>query len=293
MKVDLSEFKFFEDNELDIDKKVTFIYGKNGTGKSSIVKSIKRLNNEYKVEVFEGFDNIIDENKRLNAVIIGVENVDINEQINKKRKNIEEIEIEIEKINKNIMQLENKKEENYYTKLEKAKYEYQTKNNEIETFYTDLARKLKEMSNPQIVKTTYNKNNVKEDMKLSKQLAKSDIDKCTEIIKVGVRRAKDIEFPIIMYADILKKVNSILENKVEVKNKIIRIDGDNEKTNFAKLGLKLHKEGDVCAFCGNKISNNTFQELREYFSAKEVYTLQNSIEQLICNINEYINLLKT
>ena len=288
MKVDLSEFKFFEDDELNIDKKVTFVYGKNGTGKSSIVKAIKKLNNEYKVEVFDGFDNIIDENKRLNAVIIGVENVDINEQIKKKRRNIEEIEIEIDKINKSIVQPENNKEENYYTKLEKAKNTYQTKNSEIETFYTDLARKMKEMSDPQITKTTYNKSDAKSDVKLAKKLDKSEIDKYTETIKVGIRRAENINFPIIKYNDAVKEINSILENKVEVKNKIIRIDGNNEKESFAKRGLELHKEGDVCAFCGNKISNETFKELRGYFLADEVSALQDSIGKMIIKIDEYI-----
>jgi len=288
MKVDLSDFKFFEDDELNIDKKVTFVYGKNGTGKSSIVKAIKKLNNEYKVEVFDGFDNIIDENKRLNAVIIGVENVDINEQIKKKRKNIEEIEIEIYKINKSIVQPENNKEENYYTKLEKAKNTYQTKNSEIETFYTDLARKMKEMSDPQITKTTYNKSDAKSDVKLAKKLDKSEIDKYTETIKVGIRRAENINFPIIKYNDAVKEINSILENKVEVKNKIIRIDGNNEKESFAKRGLELHKEGDVCAFCGNKISNETFKELRGYFLADEVSALQDTIGKMIIKIDEYI-----
>ena len=68
MKIDLSSVDIFEDNELELDKKITFIFGKNGTGKSTITEEIKKLNSDYDVSVFQGFNNIIDENQ-LNLVI--------------------------------------------------------------------------------------------------------------------------------------------------------------------------------------------------------------------------------
>ena len=43
MKIDLSSVNIFEDNELELDKKITFIFGKNGTGKSTITEEIKKL----------------------------------------------------------------------------------------------------------------------------------------------------------------------------------------------------------------------------------------------------------
>lgn len=64
MKIDLSSVNIFEDNELELDKKITFIFGKNGTGKSTITEEIKKLNLDYDVSVFQGFNNIIDENHR-------------------------------------------------------------------------------------------------------------------------------------------------------------------------------------------------------------------------------------
>lgn len=52
MKIDLSSVNIFEDNELELDKKITFIFGKNGTGKSTITEEIKKLNSDYDVSVF-------------------------------------------------------------------------------------------------------------------------------------------------------------------------------------------------------------------------------------------------
>ena len=51
MKIDLSSVNIFEDNELELDKKITFIFGKNGTGKSTITEEIKKLNSDYDVSV--------------------------------------------------------------------------------------------------------------------------------------------------------------------------------------------------------------------------------------------------
>lgn len=85
MKIDLSGAEVFVNNEIEIDKKITFFFGKNGTGKSTITESIKSLMPEYEVLVFQGFSNLIDENKRLNAVVLGEENAEISRQIEAKR----------------------------------------------------------------------------------------------------------------------------------------------------------------------------------------------------------------
>ena len=39
-----------------------------------------KLTSNYDVSVFKGFENIIDDNKRLNAVVLGEENAAINKQ---------------------------------------------------------------------------------------------------------------------------------------------------------------------------------------------------------------------
>ena len=49
--------------------------------------------------------------------------------------------------------------------------------------------------------------------------------------------------------------------KVEPKKIVVRLDKDAEKQQFAKMGMHIHQKGDVCAFCGNPISDEVFEEL--------------------------------
>ena len=88
MEIDLSEISLFDSNTLDLDKKVTFILGKNGTGKTTMTDVLSAQTDDYEISVFKGFDNIIDDNKRLNAVVLGEENATINKQIEDIREKI-------------------------------------------------------------------------------------------------------------------------------------------------------------------------------------------------------------
>ena len=58
MKIDLSMVDIFEDSELELDKKITFIFGKNGTGKSTFKKKKKKMTSDYDVSVFQGFRKV-------------------------------------------------------------------------------------------------------------------------------------------------------------------------------------------------------------------------------------------
>lgn len=120
MKVDLSAIEVFADEEINFDKKITFIFGKNGTGKSTITKEIERQFPDYEVLAFQGFSKVIGDNKRLNAVVLGNENAEINEKITEKREEIEKKNLEIEKINKTLAKPENDNDTNFWTKREKA-----------------------------------------------------------------------------------------------------------------------------------------------------------------------------
>lgn len=41
MVLDLSSIEVFEEDQIDFDKRVTFIFGKNGTGKTTIAEEMK------------------------------------------------------------------------------------------------------------------------------------------------------------------------------------------------------------------------------------------------------------
>ena len=285
MKVDLSSVDIFEGNELELDKKITFIFGKNGTGKSTIAEEIKKLNSDYDVSVFQGFNNIIDENHRLNAVVLGEENSIINAKIEQKKEEIRIKEDEIEKINRTLSPPESVDESNFWLRKQNAENEYRTAEKELDGFYTKSASTIKNKKNPQVAKPSYNKKDFQDDLKFAALLQDDEKKELIETINSEVKIAPDIFFPCENLAKLLDEVNSILQKTVIERVKVKRIDNSPEKREFAKRGLQLHKKGEICAFCGNVIKNEVFDELESYFSADEVKEFQKQIAEKIESVD--------
>lgn len=285
MKIDLSSVNIFEDNELELDKKITFIFGKNGTGKSTITEEIKKLNSDYDVSVFQGFNNVIDENHRLNAVVLGEENLIINTQIEQKKKEIELKQDEIDKISKTLSEPEVEEDSNFWTRKRNAQEAYRVAEKKLNDFYTQSASTIKNKKNPQIAKTSYNKRNFQDDLQSAALLQDDEKKELIETIKSEVKTALNILFPCEDMTQLLNEINSILQKTVTERVKVKRIDNNPEKREFAKRGLKLHKKGEVCAFCGNEIKDDVFDELESYFSADEVKEFQMQIAEKIESID--------
>ena len=69
----------FRQNRLENLKSKNFIFGKNGTGKSSIVTCIEeQYSEEYDIRVFQGYERIVAEQGQLNSIALGTENVAYN-----------------------------------------------------------------------------------------------------------------------------------------------------------------------------------------------------------------------
>ncbi|WP_278398408.1 AAA family ATPase [Lactobacillus acetotolerans] len=66
-KVDLKRQNYiFQDKEIKNLKCVNYIYGKNGTGKSSLVDAIEyEYGDKYNICKFDGFENLFGENEEL------------------------------------------------------------------------------------------------------------------------------------------------------------------------------------------------------------------------------------
>ena len=138
MEIDLQNEELFEDNEVKFDKQINFVFGKNGVGKSTITRLIVDQCKSYDVRLFQGFEGIIDENKLLNAVVLGQENIEINKKIIEKEKEKEKKEQEKEEILKKITD-QGYNTKNLWTDLEEAKEVYNGKEQEIRKFLRDSA----------------------------------------------------------------------------------------------------------------------------------------------------------
>jgi ATPase subunit of ABC transporter with duplicated ATPase domains len=102
--IDLSQEKIFKESQLEINSKINYILGKNGTGKTTFSRLIKEQNPSFDVRIFDGFRGVLGSNERLNAVVLGEENTVIDAQIERIRKNIETLQEEKERIKSTITQ---------------------------------------------------------------------------------------------------------------------------------------------------------------------------------------------
>lgn len=289
MKIDLRNEELFYEDEINFDKNLNFVFGKNGTGKSTLTKLLKEQGKvNYNVRVFQGFENMIGENNRLNAVILGEENNEIAQEIENMKKDIKKKEEEIDKIDSEIKEPKDNSE-NLWKKVEEIEKNLKQKDVQIQNFYSISAAEIKNMTNPQISKTTYNKNDFILEKKNAKLLGEADIESLKKLIKTEVKTAQEIEFPSINLQNELEKINSILGKKVEEKVRIKRLENNEEKRNFAKKGFHLHEVGEICSFCGNIIKEKEYEELKRYFLADDIEEFQKEIEIFKDNYRKIID----
>ena len=288
MNINLAQENVFEENVINFDKKINIVFGKNGTGKSTIAKLIKEQVSDYDIRIFQGFEGIIDANKKLNAVVLGEENTLINTQIEAKQTVIEELGNQKNTIIKSISRPQVDSEENFWTKCESANKTFTNKENEIKDFKTQSAASIKNETSPQISAPTYNLRNFSAEIENARLLQETEILQYTNILKSEAKNAEKIKLPIIDHSGYLNDVNEILVDKVTEKVIISRLENNENKRKFAEDGLACHQKGDVCAFCGNIIEDDTFAELESYFSADEVKKLQKNIQDSSNRINKEI-----
>ncbi len=274
-----------EEDTLYLDKSVTVIFGKNGSGKSTLSKRIKKMFGD-ECYLFNGFDGIVGEKKELNAVVLGTKNNEIEEQIKQKNSQIEEIEKAIKEINRELEECEengNKYEDNLFARRQQATKVYNDQEAKIESFYSDGARKIKNsLSIP-----NYNTKHFQSDIGNRKQL----IDEERKVNEALLTNSTQRTAPLLEETGFDPKnlsdaVNSILKNKVKEKIIIERLKDDTEKQKFAEEGFHLYerKPSKVCAFCGNRIADSVFDELKAYFSADEVKAFEKEIEDEISKV---------
>ena len=266
IKINLSKYpERFATNshELSIEKKVNFIFGKNGTGKTTIADEIEnQLSDSYDVLIFKDFEGIVGDNARLDAVALGTANTTIQSKI-------DEVDAEIKAINEQIKQPKDKAMENLFTLASIAKKKCDDSEREIRQFFTTSAAHIKNQEKPQIAKTTYNANAFLDDIQNANLLSDSDIAKHKKNIAEEEKAITNkLLFNSLNLIPRLELVNKILQSSVEQPKGISELEDNVEKQKFAETGMKIHKHenGEICAFCGNEISDQRWQLLGNYFN---------------------------
>ena len=91
----------------------------------------------------------------------------------------------------------------------------------------------------------------------------------------------------------LASTNGILQSIVAQTQNIPELTGKIDKQSFARQGMTIHehKAGEICAFCGNEISDERWQLLGNYFN-DEVKKLENRIATGIVKIDSELGSVK-
>jgi len=270
------------------EKKVNFVFGKNGTGKTTIADEVKsQLANNYDVCVFKDFEGIA-ENARLDAVALGTENAAIQHKIDAVDKKI----IEIEKL---IGTAEKNDTNSLFSRAEKAKSDFAKQDKKIKDFYTSAAGQIKNINNPQIADPTYNTRNFQNEMGKAVMLSDNDVEVYKSTIKADEKAAiVKITFPAVDLSAYLTSANEILQSSVEQRQDIPELKDNVEKRNFAKQGVDVHKReaGENCAFCGNEISSERWLLLDNYFNADEIKAFEKRVDNGIDKVNSELNIIR-
>lgn len=259
--IDLSNYKFaFSDSQLSGLKRKNFIYGKNGTGKSSLVDAIiEQYSEDYDIKVFDGWNGIIKENDYLDAIALGETNVS-------KQTEIDEVDKRIKEIDEKILEPQDRAE-NLFKRRKKAESAYTVQERKIESFCTKSGTRISSLLS---LGRAYDKRNFKKDIYLANTLSESELSKLNETIKAEkILLSKKISFPKIDLEKYLEATNEILQTVVLPSGVINELINNREKQNFAKLGMEIHnreRDDELCSFCGSVISKARWEELDRYFS---------------------------
>ncbi|MFD1031539.1 AAA family ATPase [Metaplanococcus flavidus] len=278
-----------------------FIFGKNGMGKSTLCKIVKnQFESYYDVKVFTGLNNILEDNK-LNALVLGEDNVKAASELKQVDSELSILETNKEKLRTKLKSLGEKKdfEDEKVVKhdlciareAEESKLQNQRK--DMDFFLQSKAKQLKEFNSPRITKITYYKNDFLKDISNFKIIEEVEEQKCKNILNEKPKSIiPDYEVIDIDFVGIIDNVNEILQYKIKEVITVKEIDDDLVKKEFALKGLKIHKAGENCSFCGNKIEEERLTNLELLISSTEIKENEKRIKDEYEKIEKLIKLME-
>lgn len=286
--IDLSQYPDrFKDKKISFTEgKPAFIFGRNGTGKTTITNAIiEQCKDSYDVRVFKDFENVA-ENKQLNAIALGEENSEIQGKINDLNRKIDEL-------NETIIDDDINYNNNLCAEFKKSESSYSECSNKIEKFFTNSAAQITNKCN---LGRNYNKNNFKNDIKLNPvELKEDELKNNNSIIKEDKKEIVNLS-PIEDYElkKILTSANEIIRTETPQPTNLPELSDNPDKQNFARQGMKLHEPGDKCSFCGSIFEENRWSELSRFFNEELAKTEERINHELdyISKIEKQIDEIK-
>lgn len=253
----------FKSPVLENLKAKNFVYGKNGTGKTSISHAIlKQYNDQFDIHLFEGFRSVVGDNHILDAISLGTKNTSVQPLI-------EDAQNKLTEIDRDLVPLDNQGT-NLYSKLQRINEKFEQQKKTLDDCYVKSAKEIKNKHQKLVNKFYYNKKDFIKDIPLAHKLTVDEVQKQILLLDQKVLgKVDEVHFPTIDLSKYLKAINEILEAKI-VKSALISFKNRDEQE-WARQGLNLHQHSNgeyeqICSFCGSPLSSNRIEELNSYFS---------------------------
>ena len=257
---------------LDNLKRKNFIYGKNGAGKSSITEVIRAQYGEtHDVRIFQGFNSVA-ENERFDAISLGIENAELQPQIEAVNKKIDDIKLQIQETD----------DENLYKRFRHAESELSNYQTARKHFYSSSASELKN-SHTGLTGANYTTRNFQKDIPNSLELNDGEVKRLENLKNQdALRQVIEQQVAFEDLGKYLTATNDILTT--ELIPSIILKFKSNQEANWAREGLHYHEAGSMCAFCGNEVSEERLENLNSFFD-NQVKKFEDRINNAITKIS--------
>ena len=257
---------------LDNLKRKNFIYGKNGAGKSSITEVIRAQYGEtHDVRIFQGFNSVA-ENERFDAISLGIENAELQPQIEAVNKKIDDIKLQIQETD----------DENLYKRFRHAESELSNYQTARKNFYSSSASELKN-SYTGLTGANYTTRNFQNDIPNSLELNDGEVKRLENLKNQdALRQVIEQQVAFEDLGKYLTATNDILTT--ELIPSIILKFKSNQEANWAREGLHYHEAGSMCAFCGNEVSEERLENLNSFFD-DQIKKFEDRINSAITKIS--------
>lgn len=247
----------FSNSEINGLKLKNFIFGKNGTGKSTITNAIQsQYGEEYDVRIFQGYEDIVSKKEGLDVISLGTENVKLQPEIDAKEKLIKTMESEISE--------SELFPDNLYAKLNRQKRLVNKLKREIDSFYSSSAAFIKK-NYVNLVGPNYTKVPFESDVSQVKTTSKEEWEKAQNDFNQGtVEIGRPYSYYNQSIARFLEPVNKILTVEI-VKNVMLEFDTQVEQE-WVHQGIELHNDKNYCLFCGAALTTERQNKLSAFFN---------------------------
>lgn len=278
-EIELPSFCFSDDKITGLKRK-NFIWGRNGTGKSSISKSIvKQYGSMYDVHLFQGIESILTEDRKINSIVLGRENTKLQPQIDDIKKKINDLE---KKLNPNSP---NTIGEKYY----KAKENVEALEEEADLLYQGAAKALKD-AHVTITGASYNKRKFSDDIKYAAKLKDEELIEAKRTVELNIAAAplKEDYSCLIFDFNHLRIISEELMTRSVARSSVIKFTSQEERQ-WVESGVRIHKfeEETRCKFCGNIINLEQIEKLSNLIN-DEVRRINNDLEKQIREIEDLL-----